>query len=253
MRKLLLDVGNNRVKWARMQAGHYEYAGAIALQNLSVDSFLQQIWPEDDKPQQVFISSVLDDEWMRLLRFYIGNSWSSTIIELVAEKEKNGLTNGYQQPQRLGVDRWCALLGAWQLEHSAVCVVDAGTALTMDVVNIGGEHLGGLIAPGLKLMRDCLLQKSSHVNLLFKEADAHSADADVGLLGKNTAQAVTGGTLWTLAASVERLQAQAHDLVGGPMRCVITGGDAQALLPLLSGQWQYEADLVLQGLSTYAR
>lgn len=252
MSKLLLDVGNNRVKWARVHENHYEYQGAVALQSLSVETFLQQIWPEPEKPQQVIVSSVFEGEWMRWLRFYIASRWSSCVIEVVAEAERNGLTNGYEQPHRLGVDRWCALLGAWQQQASAVCVIDAGTALTMDVVNNGGEHLGGLIVPGLHLMRECLAQKSTKVSHQLMEDEAQPERAHLGLLGKNTAQALVGGSLWTLAASVERLSAQADELVGGTMRYVISGGDAKALLPLLSKPWQYEPDLVLQGLATYA-
>jgi type III pantothenate kinase len=56
-----------------------------------------------------------------------------------------------------------------------------------------------------------------------------------------------------LAAGVERLHSQADDLVGGSMRCIITGGDAQQLLPLLSGEWQLMPDLVLRGLQAYAK
>lgn len=252
MSKLLLDVGNTRVKWARVRSGLYEFSGAVALQGLSVESFLQQVWPDAEKPSQVVISSVTDGEWMRLLRFCIASSWSSTLLEVVSEPQKMGLKNGYAQPQRLGVDRWCALLGAWQAEPSAVCVIDAGTALTMDVVNNGGEHLGGLIVPGLRLMRECLLNRTAKVNTQLIEDEQADSQPSIDFLGKNTAQAVAGGALWTLAAGVERLHNQAYDLVGGSMRCIITGGDAQQLLPLLSGDWQWTPDLVLRGLQVYA-
>jgi hypothetical protein len=131
-------------------------------------------------------------------------------------------------------------------------VIDAGTALTMDVVNNGGEHLGGLIVPGLNLMRECFLNRTAKVNLQLSEDEQADSQPSIELLGKNTAQAVAGGALWTLAAGVERLHSQAYDLVGGPMRCIITGGDAQQLLPLLSGDWQWTPDLVLRGLQVYA-
>jgi type III pantothenate kinase len=121
----------------------------------------------------------------------------------------------------------------------------------MDVVNHEGEHLGGLIVPGLGLMRDCLLQGTAKVAGALQQ-DQAAESVSVGLLGRNTAQCVAGGSLWTLAASVERLRLQAVDLVGGDMRCVITGGDAQQLLPLLSGEWQWVPDLVLRGLLAYS-
>lgn len=252
MSKLLLDVGNTRVKWARVRSGLYEFSGAVTLDGLSVESFLQQVWPDQEKPALVVISSVADSDWMRMLRFCIANNWSTSALEVVSEAKKDGLTNGYLQAQRLGVDRWCALLGAWKAQSTAVCVIDAGTALTMDVVNNGGEHLGGLIVPGLVMMRQCLATSTAKVGMQMTQDAQDDGKVVSGLLGRNTTQAVVGGALWTLAAGVDRLRAQAYDLVGGPMRCVITGGDAQQLLPLLSGEWQWTPDLVLRGLLAYA-
>jgi type III pantothenate kinase len=251
MATLLLDVGNSRVKWARVRSGLYEFSGSMPLTGLSVDSFLQQLCPDANKPVLVIMSMVGDNEWARMLRFSIAHTWGTRLLEVVAEAKRDGLKNGYAQPQRLGSDRWSALLGAWRMQSEAVCVVDAGTALTMDVVNNDGEHLGGLIVPGLSMMRQCLSRGTAKVGSLMTEDQAADAPT-VGLLGRNTDQAVAGGALWTLAAGVERLRAQAYDLVGGSMRCVITGGDAQQLLPLLSGDWEWNSDLVLRGLLSYA-
>ena len=251
MIKLLLDVGNTRVKWGFIRSGLYEYSGSMPLAGLSVEQFLQQIAPDGVKPQTVMMSAVGDGDWLKMLRFTLTHVWSARLVEVVSEAERQGLKNGYAQPSRLGTDRWCALLGAWRAATEAVCVVDAGTALTMDVVNHGGEHLGGLIVPGLGLMRDCLLQGTAKVGGALQQ-DQGAEPVSVGLLGRNTEQCVAGGALWTLAASVERLRLQAADLVGGPMRCVITGGDAQQLLPLLSGEWQWVPDLVLRGLLAYS-
>jgi type III pantothenate kinase len=121
----------------------------------------------------------------------------------------------------------------------------------MDVVNNGGVHLGGLIVPGLSMMRQCLIQGTARLGGAL-DVDEQSLEVPTGLLGCTSAQAVAGGALWSLAASVERLRAQAVDLVGGEMRCIITGGDAQQLLPLLSGEWQWMPDLVLRGLLAYS-
>jgi len=248
---LLLDVGNTRVKWARVRSGLYEFSGAMPLQSLSVDVFLQQVWPDVDKPELVVMSSVGDNEWVKMLRFNISNAWPSKVVEVVSESSRDHLRNGYSQPQRLGTDRWCALLGAWNASHEAVCVVDAGTALTMDVINHGGEHLGGLIVPGLAMMRQCLTAGTAKLGAQLLQDGQETDATSIGLLGRNTSQGVAGGALWTLAAGVERLREQAFDLVGGSMRCVITGGDAQQLLPLLSGEWQWTPDLVLRGLLSY--
>jgi type III pantothenate kinase len=250
MTTLLLDVGNTRVKWGHVRNGRYAFSGSLPLSSLSVEQFLQQIVTDDTKPSKVILSAVSDADWVKMLRFQLTHVWACRLIEVVSEVEREGLRNGYEQAHRLGTDRWCALLGAWRLQTDAVCVVDAGTALTMDVVNNGGVHLGGLIVPGLTMMRQCLIQGTARLGQAL-DVDEQQLEAPKGLLGCNTAQAVAGGSLWSLAASVERLRAQAVDLVGGDMRCIITGGDAQQLLPLLSGEWQWMPDLVLKGLLAY--
>jgi len=250
MTTLLLDVGNTRVKWGYVRNGRYAFSGSLPLSSLSVEQFLQQVVTEDNKPSKVILSAVSDADWVKMLRFQLSHVWSCRLIEVVAELERDGLRNGYVQAHRLGSDRWCALLGAWRLQTDAVCVVDVGTAMTIDVVNNGGVHLGGLIVPGLTMMRQCLIQGTAKLGQAL-DLDEQSLDAPSGLLGCNTAQAVAGGSLWSLAASVERLRAQGTDLVGGDMRCIITGGDAQQLLPLLSGDWQWMPDLVLRGLLAY--
>src|SRR5260221_2473034 len=85
-------------------------------------------------------------------------------IEFVtASQEYHGLTNGYLNPSLLGADRWLALIGAWTLARSALCVVDAGTAVKVDSVDASGQHLGGLIAPGIHMMREALMSKTSDI------------------------------------------------------------------------------------------
>src|SRR6202034_3800599 len=82
---------------------------------------------------------------------------------ITAAPEFNGLTNGYLDPSLLGADRWLALIGAWTKASGALCVVDAGTAVKVDAVDAKGQHLGGLIAPGIHMMREALMNKTSDI------------------------------------------------------------------------------------------
>jgi type III pantothenate kinase len=92
-------------------------------------------------------------------------------IEFVtAAPEYHGLTNGYLDPSLLGADRWLALIGAWTKARSALCVVDAGTAVKVDSVDADGQHLGGLIVPGIHMMREALMNKTSEHALSGRSA-----------------------------------------------------------------------------------
>ena len=75
-------------------------------------------------------------------------------LQVVRTQARFGeVINGYSTFEQLGADRWAAIVGAWQLRRRALCVVDAGTAVTIDLVAASGRHQGGVIVPGLDLMR----------------------------------------------------------------------------------------------------
>ena len=137
-----------------------------------------------------------------------------------------------------------ALIGARSLSAEAACVVDCGTAVTADALSAHGEHLGGLILPGLVLMRHSLLAGTADVR--------PSGAADVALLARNTAGAVLAGTLYALVAAVDRIAADVSAEIDGKVELFLTGGDAALLLPLLGRRWRHEPELVLRGLAVLA-
>ncbi len=129
-----------------------------------------------------------------------------------------------------------------------MCVIDCGTAITVDAVDADGQHQGGLIVPGLEMMRGALL-KHTHGVIYDMEADS-SVEAD--LLGRNTRGCVEGGTLYAVIAFIDRVVSDLRKELGGEMQCSITGGDAPRVLPLLRGEYRHEPHLVLQGLARLA-
>jgi type III pantothenate kinase len=141
----------------------------------------------------------------------------------------------------MGVDRWLAMLAAWQRLHAAVCVVDAGSALTIDLVDSSGQHSGGYIIPGSFLMERALLLDTGRVR--FAE------QVEYGLApGVSTAQAVRHGIALAQVGAV----GLAIDRADQPMQLVFTGGGAQQLRDLLGRDGELVPELVFDGLEIMA-
>jgi type III pantothenate kinase len=165
----------------------------------------------------------------------------------VARTEANGsgVVNGYAEPAQMGVDRWLAMVAAWARHGSAVCIADAGTALTVDLVGADGRHAGGLILPGLALMRRALLDQTGGIAVSADMKSAH--DSEAGALGRDTASCIREAARRASACVVESC-VKALPGMAVP-RLVVTGGDAAALIAALGGRAEHRPCLVLEGLA----
>jgi type III pantothenate kinase len=153
--------------------------------------------------------------------------------------------NGYEQYQRLGLDRWLAVVGAHQLSRKAALVIDLGTAVTSDFVAADGGHLGGFICPGVPLMRTQLRTHTRRTR--------YGGDEAVGVLekllpGRATAEAVERGCLLMLRGFVSGQVAMAGDLLGSDFEVFLTGGDAPLVMDVVPGS-RIVPDLVFIGLA----
>jgi type III pantothenate kinase len=246
---LLLDAGNSRLKWAILRNGHFESGGVLDLAGGAIKELASAAWAELDTPESVLVANVNGEPFRRALNSWVKRHWKLTPDYVVAEAELFGIRNAYPEPARLGVDRWLALLAAREFFNGPVCIVDCGTALTIDALAQDNRHLGGLIIPGLKLMRDALVGRSETI----REQMQSASHEQVRLLGADTGSAVVGGTLYAIVAVIDRVMADLRAELGSGLRCVLTGGDAPGVLPLLATRSHLEADLVLLGLARIAR
>ncbi len=151
-----------------------------------------------------------------------------------------GVSNGYRVPEQLGVDRWCALIGAWALEQRACLVVTAGTATTVDSLDASGRFLGGLILPGVDLMKGALAKGT---------AGLPWAQGQHVPFPNATDDAITTGCLEAQAGAIERAFAR----LPGAECCLLSGGAAPLLEPLLRLPVRPVHDLVLEGLRRLAQ
>ncbi len=160
------------------------------------------------------------------------------------------IRNAYADPQRLGADRWHALIGARaRVRQGAIAVVNAGTATTVDGLDETGNFIGGVIAPGLSLMRASLAAGTARLPVAEGHYAAHPA---------NTDDAIRTGILEAQLGLIERRVQRIREIAGGALHLVLSGGAAGQLAPLLRdqpalGTIVLEPDVVLRGLWHRAR
>jgi type III pantothenate kinase len=242
--RLLLDLGNTRLKWAlQAQSRGWLAHGAVDWQQ-DMTPALQSVWADVPRPTTVFAASVVDsvreaqvtDITERL--FACAPSWLRTPASAC------GVRNAYAEPQRLGVDRFLAMVAARADGYAPCVVVGAGTALTLDALAAAGQHLGGLIAPGPQLMQRSLLDATARVR--------PERPGDILELADNTADAVASGCWQAAAALIERFATRMAPRLGATPTLILGGGDAARLAPLLSLPAQLSRDGVLRGLAVWA-
>lgn len=243
---LLVDIGNTRIKWAMGSSGSLAYKGAMEHNKpRSFEQALRQHWRGLMAPQRVIVSSVGGEEAATALSQYCLVNWGKKPEFVSVTAEACGVYNGYSNPQQLGVDRWVAMIAAWDRFHAAACVVDCGTALTIDALSADGHHLGGLIAPGLALMRNAL-GSGTH-------ALRGCETGEIRLLATNTQDAIAAGSFFALAALIDSFVDKVQRRLGTAVRTIVTGGDAPYLLPSLSTHAILDPELVLHGLAVLSR
>jgi len=150
------------------------------------------------------------------------------------------------------VDRWLGLVAARAQGPCGAVVVDAGSALTLDSLAPGGRHEGGWIVPGLAMGRDALFQGTARVR---GEVEWQWQGEGVP---RHTAEAVAQGLLRQSIALIWDITERLAARWAVPPRVMLTGGDAQALLPGLAqrlppAQLMLAPDLVLDGLLLLAK
>ncbi|PKO33842.1 MAG: type III pantothenate kinase [Betaproteobacteria bacterium HGW-Betaproteobacteria-7] len=234
---LCLDCGNSRLKWGLHDGAEWLAQGALAHDEIAALAGLLQRWPQ---PGQVLLANVAGPAVGTSIRRSLGN-WADRLQEVRSTASCAGVSNHYVQPERLGVDRWCALIGAWGQTQAACLVVMAGTATTIDTLDAGGNFLGGLILPGSELMRRALARDTAGLPL----ADGHWSAAP-----RSTEDAITTGAIEAQVGAIERAFAR----LGAPAAvCLVSGGNADVLLPRLAMPSVRAQNLPLEGLLRIGR
>jgi type III pantothenate kinase len=236
-RRLLLDAGNTRLKWAVVEKGRWCQQGVSDYADLTdlarcldtdTDCAIASVAPETHEHK---ISSLLAS-------FGIVPRW------LAAEAAFDGVRNAYRDPGQLGVDRWMALIAVRQRTQAPTLVVSAGTAMTVDALSAEGVFLGGIIVPGMSMIGQALLRGVARVSEMAGDWQAFP---------RSTADAVQSGAIAALCGAIQAQHMRLAETTTVTPLCLLTGGDAERLLPHLLTPAEYVPALVLEGIDCVTR
>ena len=247
----LVDCGNTRIKWGRAGKAEVIESGSIVHAGRQTDATAELAAliasaPAIDR-DSVWVASVLDPNITRRLVAQLrGIVGDVRLVEPTASA--HGLKIGYEDPSRLGVDRWLAMVAGCNRVSGAVCIVNAGTAVTFDAVDSTGTHLGGFIWPGRSMMASALAEGTGRIGRTRLEPDAVSRNP----LGLTTDAAVANGSILAVAAAVDRAVRIAATVAQEQPAVLIGGGDANLVRSWLESPAEVQPDIVLEGLRIVA-
>ena len=242
---IALDIGNTRLKWAQYaspQPGAALLAhGAVFLETM--DQLAENEWKTLQPPSSM-LGCVVAGEGVKRRAEEQLEIWDLTPGWIVSAAHACGVSNGYEHPNRLGVDRWAALIGAWhrvlaQGSRRPALVVMVGTAVTVDAIDHTGRFLGGLILPGFGLMLKALEMGTAGL----KAPTGEAVDFPT-----NTSDALMSGGADAIAGAIERMHRKLMRRTGQTPLLIMTGGAAVKLAPITDLAFETVDTLIFEGL-----
>ena len=217
---LLIDIGNTSIKW--------QFNGNC--NRALISEFKVELLPKADK---IFVSCVIDESILDDL---------DNVVFVKPQARFDVFQSAYENPKSLGVDRFLAMIGSLSsYPNQHTLIIDAGSALTIDLVLDNGKHQGGLIAPGLSKLRTS-----------FDKFYTRSSQITLNKLANNTQDAWEFGTCEMLISMINS-QIEKHLEKLGDIKIVLTGGDAKIIALRLNHPIELRPNLVLEGLAKYAQ
>ncbi|MCZ6802755.1 MAG: type III pantothenate kinase [Proteobacteria bacterium] len=239
--KLLLDIGNSSVNWVMEEQEQFISKGVFSYDKNNFVNSLQENLLLSQKPSNILVSNVAGPEVLLSLNNWVKKQWQQTLWQPPVAAKFKELKNSYSDTQQMGIDRWLAMVASREKYQSALCVVDCGTALTIDAIDSEGNHLGGYIIPGIELMQRSLIINTERINI--------SVQNQVLLdYANNTQAAVYNGTVLATVTMIDRVVNNLSKESNCNPKCIISGGMAESIKPLLEHPFEHEPNLVLDGL-----
>ncbi|TFB32256.1 pantothenate kinase [Pseudomonas sp. F01002] len=241
---LELDCGNSFIKWRVLDADVRWVVGeGVVDSDLALLESLKVL--KGLALKFCRLVSVRTAEETSALISLLTEAFGVSVVCAAPSREMSGVRNGYEEFERLGLDRWLAMLGGFQLASGACLVLDFGTAVTADFISRDGEHLGGFICPGMPLMRN---QLRTHTRRI-RYGDLAAERALESLVpGRTTVEAVERGCSLMLRGFVLTQLELARSYWGDDFAVFLTGGDADLVSEIVP-EARVVPDLVFVGLA----
>ena len=244
---LLIDVGNSRIKW--YLSSHDNPSFSMRSFAYHEDNVIKEMAfhfaPECVEPfHRVLVSNVAGDQIKSKIIQWFVDRFNVTPEFAESCDEMHGLRSAYDHANQLGVDRFLAILGAQSLSGKARVIVDCGTAVTIECVNGQNKFIGGVILPGLGLMRHSLANATDALENI-------SQVQEISAFATNTRTAIAAGTIFAITGAIQQSVAQLKTIENQYVECFLSGGDGKLIQQYLDCNAEYHEDLVLKGLSIY--
>ncbi len=235
---LAIDIGNTRSKWAVFGVDGSMQDSGVSFNEKLAETSLPEVW---GACSQVLVANVAGEQVAEKLKAYLA-PLALTIHWVKSTAQFGALKNTYDDPVKLGVDRWMALIAAHDSTDAPCLVVNAGTALTVDAID-QNIFIGGVIAPGLHMLHSAFIKNTATVD---------AAGGSYQAFPKNTQNAAYTGALLAMAGAVAAMYAELEKTAHQAPVCIVTGGDGKLLIQTLKQSFQIDAiddeSLVLRGL-----
>ena len=236
---LLIDIGNTRIKWQHRDEKNIILSGSILVENL-MDIDFSTIKSIDKIIIANVNRSIVLDKMREIL-----NVFKCPIIEASTDSNEY-LINDYEDIKMLGVDRWMAALGSWKLYQRSLLIINAGTAITIDLIDLDqkdkAHFKGGMILPGIAISLGVL---NNSTNLIDTEIGKNQYPS------LNTKDAVTTGIMTSIQGAVNLVCRK----LPSSLPILLTGGDANLIYEQSEDDWKsrikLEDDLIFEGLMFY--
>jgi type III pantothenate kinase len=232
---LLFDVGNTRLKWAAVESTQHPsaqqkklwaYSGSISNNSLQspehraeLTDYIAKTLP---KPSAIGFSCVAGLGAIDLLKSLFPQWTDVEWKQLHGNSTFEGIRSLYQDPSKLGADRWAAIIGARALSKNNTLIISAGTATTIDLLGGNGVHYGGWILPGLSLMQQSLESNTAQLPLAVR------GNALEGF-GTSTNDAIIGGCDAAQLGAIQYALKLAQEMHQPVEKIWLDGGNASIL------------------------
>lgn len=273
-RILVVDMGNKRLKWAVLEIESLQSAAKIlsdldrssgvldlahTVQSISTAYHFDTLADTTNNPDQVLFSCVGARQAGKAFDKWCRKTLGIKPTQVYSEPSRFGLDNQYDDPDQLGSDRWLAAVAAYSLVSEAgnrgddaVIVIDAGTAVTVDLV-MHSAFKGGAILPGVAMAISALANSTGEIRIDVKSLTRGFLSVDdLNILATNSDDAVSAGALASVTGGIERCLELIQRVTDTGAKVLITGGDARLIASMMKSSSEVVPNLVLAGLALIA-